>query len=163
MGDAKSRRTLKRQLDKIVSDKDHLLNSKVRRKIKRTLDILHPKEGTGAKEEQIELKEGEENDSDTKKKNKRKLEEKVAQKKPPTFTVFIGQLHYTTKAEDVKKFLKGQGVEGEINVRLLTEKDTGKSKGMCFVSVDNSNDYGRCLELHMSELHGRFINIEKSN
>ena len=76
--------------------------------------------------------------------------------------VFVGQLGFKTTAEALREHLEKGGVAGAIQVRLLTEKGTGKSRGQAFVTlVDAENQY-KCLSLHHSKLEGRVINVERS-
>jgi RNA recognition motif-containing protein len=42
--------------------------------------------------------------------------------------VFVGQLAYSTTAQAVEEHFREHGVIGDIRVRLLTDKKTGKSR-----------------------------------
>jgi RNA recognition motif-containing protein len=49
-----------------------------------------------------------------------------------------------------------------VSVRLLTDKHSGKSRGMAFVDVATPQQLVRALRLHHSRLQGRAINVERT-
>jgi hypothetical protein len=57
---------------------------------------------------------------------RQRVEEPPAKHVP--YVLFVGQLSYKTNAEMLRKHLEAGGVEGEIKVRLMTDKATHKSK-----------------------------------
>lgn len=77
-------------------------------------------------------------------------------------TVFVGQLPYSASAADVKKHFKQGGVQGNVQVRLLTRRDGGGSRGLAFVELANESDVHTALRLHHSPMDGRRINIERT-
>merc|ERR1719502_2413289 len=79
-----------------------------------------------------------------------------------SLTVFVGQLSYQTSVVELQKHLQSAGLIGEVSVRLLTHKDTGKSKGMAFAQCACEDDVPRVLKLHKSKLNGRAINVERT-
>eukprot|EP00624_Nannochloropsis_granulata_P000695 evm.model.NODE_1278_length_22383_cov_20.731983.4 len=76
--------------------------------------------------------------------------------------VFVGQLGFKTTAEALREHLEKGGVAGPVQVRLLTEKGTGKSRGQAFVTLIDAENQYKCLSLHHTKLDGRVINIERS-
>jgi hypothetical protein len=78
--------------------------------------------------------------------------------------LFIGQLSFDTTTEDLLNYLKDTGVEGDISVRLLTDKDTKKSKGAAFVDFfGGKRSLKRIMDLHHTVLKGRRINVEHTS
>lgn len=90
---------------------------------------------------------------------------KVKRSNPPSQTVFVGQLAYTTTEEQLRAhFAAVPGMSGPpTSVRLLAEKGTGKSRGMAFVQMAGEADVHTALKaLHKSLLGGRRINVERT-
>ena len=79
------------------------------------------------------------------------------------YVVFVGQLAFSTTKEQIESHFRNEGnVDGDIRVRVLTNKDNNRSKGMAFVQVEGSRELRRCLDMHQSFLDGRIINVEQS-
>ncbi|CAM9162215.1 unnamed protein product [Chrysoparadoxa australica] len=77
--------------------------------------------------------------------------------------VFVGQLAFSTKAEEIEELFRKQGrIEGAIKVRLLTKPGTKRSRGMAFVELESAEAQYKCLALHHARLQGRIINVELS-
>ena len=83
--------------------------------------------------------------------------------------LFIGQLPYDATAEQIQAhFEKETSIEimGEpldiIGVRLLTDRVSGKSRGMAFIDCGTEDDLDKGVHMHQSKLLGRRINVEKS-
>ncbi len=76
--------------------------------------------------------------------------------------VFVGQLGFKTTAEQLRAHLEEGGVTGGVQVRLLTDKKTGKSKGQAFVTLADAERQFKCLALHHTKLDSRVINVERS-
>lgn len=52
-------------------------------------------------------------------------------------------------------------MQGRIpSVRLLTEKGSGKSRGIAFLELASSTELQACLKLHHSVLNGKRLNVE---
>ncbi|OMH80637.1 putative RNA-binding protein [Zancudomyces culisetae] len=73
------------------------------------------------------------------------------------FLAFVGNLSYDTTREDIEKFFKAAR---PTSVRLITDKNTGKSKGFGFLEFRYSTDLDKALKFHKMELDGRKINVE---
>lgn len=74
------------------------------------------------------------------------------------YVLFVGNIPYQVTKEDIEKhFLRTGGVK---EVRLLTDKDTGKSKGCAYIDFVDSKSHKFGLRLHESMLGGRKINVE---
>ena len=79
-------------------------------------------------------------------------------------TIFVGQLPYSSSADDIRRHFKACASDGEINVRLLTKKaaDGGGSRGMAFVELASESAVHTALRMHHSVIAGRRINVERT-
>ncbi|KAJ2802766.1 hypothetical protein H4R20_003152 [Coemansia guatemalensis] len=73
------------------------------------------------------------------------------------FIVFVGNLPFSSTADDLRKFLKKAN---PISVRLITNKETGKSRGFAFVEFGSSADMRCALMFHHHKLGGKKINVD---
>lgn len=81
----------------------------------------------------------------------------------PNLTVFVGQLPFKVDAKMLEEHFLKVGIEEVASVRMLTDKTTNKSRGMAFVQFSSEEDVLAALQLHQSELCGRWINVERSS
>ncbi len=72
--------------------------------------------------------------------------------------LFIGSLAYATNDDSLKAFFE---TVGEVtSARVVTDRDTGRSKGFGFVEyADEANNQKAIDELNGKELDGRAINV----
>lgn len=75
------------------------------------------------------------------------------------YILFLGNLPFTVKEEDVKSHFRCTGKDTIKQVRMLTKK-TGESKGCAFLEFNNKFSYWKALNLHHSVIAGRKINVE---
>ncbi|KAJ1999980.1 hypothetical protein GGI04_004341 [Coemansia thaxteri] len=73
------------------------------------------------------------------------------------FIAFVGNLPFKTTAEELRDFLKAAN---PASVRLMTDKDTGKSRGFAFVDFATSADLKHALKFHHMILGTKKINVE---
>ncbi|MDD4149802.1 MAG: RNA-binding protein [Bacteroidales bacterium] len=75
--------------------------------------------------------------------------------------IFIGNLPYTVKANDLKSFFEEYG-EVE-SAKVITDRDTGRSKGFGFVEMLNEDAALKSIEeLNGAELDGRTIVVNQA-
>ncbi|TMW64970.1 hypothetical protein Poli38472_009137 [Pythium oligandrum] len=84
-------------------------------------------------------------------------DENAAKKKRIHLTLFVGQLPFNATADMVRKHF---AEAGQIQLRMLTDKKTGKFRGTAFIEVKDSKALGAALSRHHSLLNGRRINVE---
>jgi len=176
-------RKLTHALDNIEKSED--MNAKERRAAKRKAEAIAVQEASNdlrdgdtapsaaellelLKNSDKKMKKSKEKESSS---NKRKRgeddgNEEQTQKKTP-YVAFVGQLSYTSTIESIQKhFENGLGrkeaTEGNMKIRLLTHKDSGKSRGMAFVEVDSPELLHECFKMHQTYLDGRRINVERT-
>ena len=75
------------------------------------------------------------------------------------YILFLGNLSPSSTHEDILAHFTKRGVPIK-ELRLLTYKDTGKSKGCAFAEFANDKTLKNALKFHRSKLNGKTINIE---
>lgn len=72
--------------------------------------------------------------------------------------LFIGSLAYATTDDGLKAFFEAIGPVA--SARVITDRETGRSKGFGFVEFENEADNQKAVdELNGKELDGRAINV----
>jgi cold-inducible RNA-binding protein len=75
-----------------------------------------------------------------------------------TQNLFIGSLAYSTTDDTLKAFFETVGPVS--SARVITERDSGRSKGFGFVEFENEDDNQKAVDqLNGKELDGRAINV----
>jgi RNA recognition motif-containing protein len=70
--------------------------------------------------------------------------------------LFVGSLSWDTSADDLREAFGAFGVV--VDAVVVSDRDTGKSRGFGFVTMENRKDAARAIdELNGSELDGRNI------
>lgn len=72
--------------------------------------------------------------------------------------LFIGSLAYATNDDSLKAFFETVGPVA--SARVITDRDSGRSKGFGFVEFENDEDNQKAVDaLNGKELDGRSINV----
>ncbi len=72
--------------------------------------------------------------------------------------LFIGSLAYATNDDSLKAFFEQVGPVS--SARVITDRDSGRSKGFGFVEYENDADNQKAVDqLNGQELDGRAINV----
>jgi len=88
-------------------------------------------------------------------------QEKGPSEKPDNCTVvFVGNLSFNSTEQDVYDYFSECGTIKE--VRLPTEKETGRPMGYAFVEFEESESTDKAMELNGGDLGGRNIRIDYS-
>ena len=75
-------------------------------------------------------------------------------------SIFLGNLHYKTKEEDVRKlFSKVGDVE---NVRLIRDATTGIGKGFGYVNFSSEESVQLALRLNQQVVEGRKVRVSRA-
>ncbi|KAJ2696243.1 hypothetical protein H4R19_005761 [Coemansia spiralis] len=82
---------------------------------------------------------------------------KAVAPKASRFITFVGNLPFTTTAEELKTYMKAAN---PTSVRLMTNRETGKSRGFAFVEFSAAEDLRHGLQFHHCRLGGKKINVE---
>ena len=75
--------------------------------------------------------------------------------------IYVGNLSYNTTEADLREaFAK----HGEVNdVRMITDRDTGRSKGFGFVEMPNAEEARAAMEaLNETDMHERTIKVNEA-
>lgn len=72
--------------------------------------------------------------------------------------LFVGSLAYATRDDSLKAFFETVGPVK--SARVITERDSGRSKGFGFVEFENPEDNQKAIDqLNGKELDGRAITV----
>ncbi|HCR56093.1 TPA: RNA-binding protein [Candidatus Saccharibacteria bacterium] len=72
--------------------------------------------------------------------------------------LFVGSLAYATSDDSLKAFFESVGPVA--SARVITDRDSGRSKGFGFVEMENEADNQKAVDqLNGQELDGRSINV----
>lgn len=75
--------------------------------------------------------------------------------------IFVGNLGFTVSNDDLKTKFEQYGVVASANI--ITDRDTGRSKGFGFVEMGTSSEASQAIEaLNGSELGGRQLNVSEA-
>lgn len=75
--------------------------------------------------------------------------------------LFVGNLSFNTTSEDLEDLFKGIGACE--SARVITDRDTGRSRGFGFVEMTNPGDADRAVsELNGRDIGGRQINVSEA-
>jgi RNA recognition motif-containing protein len=73
--------------------------------------------------------------------------------------LFVGNLSYQTTEEDLRQLFAG--VASVASVTVVTERDSGRSKGFAFVEMSSPEDAQKAIaELNGQNLHERTIRVD---
>jgi cold-inducible RNA-binding protein len=75
--------------------------------------------------------------------------------------IFVGNLNFNTSEDDLRQAFEAFGqVE---RVSILTDRDTGRSRGFGFVEMANAEEAERAIAaLNGSQLGGRTLNVNEA-
>lgn len=75
--------------------------------------------------------------------------------------IFVGNLGFSVTNEDLKTKFEQYGVVTSTNI--ITDRDTGRSKGFAFVEMSSTSEASEAIEaLNGSELAGRQVNVSEA-
>jgi RNA recognition motif-containing protein len=75
--------------------------------------------------------------------------------------IYIGNLNYRIREEDLKKTLEGYGVVD--SVKVIKDRDTGRSKGYAFAEMPNDDEAQNVIrELNETEFEGRQMVVKEA-
>ncbi|HEY7307017.1 MAG TPA: RNA-binding protein [Bryobacteraceae bacterium] len=75
--------------------------------------------------------------------------------------IFVGNLSYQTTQDDLHTAFAAYG--GVERVNIVTDRDTGQSRGFAFVEMTDPKDAQTAIaHLNGTELHGRTLNVNEA-
>jgi RNA recognition motif-containing protein len=76
--------------------------------------------------------------------------------------LFVGGLSFNTTEESLRQTFSPFGTL--VEVKIITDRDSGRSRGFGFVSFDNDDDAEQALQkTNGTELDGRMIRVDHAN
>ena len=80
----------------------------------------------------------------------------------PATSLFVGNLPYTATEQDLRDLFSQQGL-AVAAVRLVTDLDSGRSRGYAFVETGSAEDARHAIEtLHNATVGGRTIVVNEA-
>ncbi len=75
-------------------------------------------------------------------------------------TLYVGNLPWTTKAEDLEAAF---GEHGEVlSCRIITDRETGRSRGFGFVEVSDEDAEAIIAAMNGAEIEGRVLTVNEA-
>jgi RNA recognition motif-containing protein len=76
--------------------------------------------------------------------------------------VYLGNLEFGVKEEDLKKFIEEKGIAVK-EVKIITDKFSGRSKGFGFAEFETEEDAQKAIDaLNEQEMNGRKLRVSKA-
>ncbi len=75
--------------------------------------------------------------------------------------IYVGNLNYRVKASDLQQVMEDYGTVA--SVKVVTDRETGKSKGFGFVEMPNDEEGAKVIaELNGAEFEGRTMVVKEA-
>ena len=75
--------------------------------------------------------------------------------------IFVGNLSFSTTEDTVRAFFEPYGTVDRVSI--ITDRDTGRSRGFAFVEMPNDEEAERAIQaLNGQEMGGRRLNINEA-
>jgi RNA recognition motif-containing protein len=75
--------------------------------------------------------------------------------------IFVGNLSFTSTEDSVRSIFEGYGTVDRVSI--ITDRETGKSRGFAFVEMPNDDEAARAINaLNSAELGGRKLNVNEA-
>ncbi|MFP4555584.1 MAG: RNA recognition motif domain-containing protein [Bacteroidales bacterium] len=76
--------------------------------------------------------------------------------------IYIGNIPYSMSPDDIKEVFLPYG--NVLNVRIITDKQSGRSKGYAFVEMENEEDAQNAIKaLNETEVKGRNVKVNTAH
>jgi RNA recognition motif-containing protein len=75
--------------------------------------------------------------------------------------IYVGNISYQSTEEEIRSLFEEYGSVDA--VRIITDRDTGRSKGFCFVEMPDDNEAQEAMEaLNGKEVGGRTLTVNEA-
>jgi RNA recognition motif-containing protein len=75
--------------------------------------------------------------------------------------IYVGNLSYSVDSDQLSEVFATYGSVNSVN--MITDRDTGRSKGFAFVEMSEDNEAGEAIQkLNGRELAGRAMNVSEA-
>ncbi len=76
--------------------------------------------------------------------------------------IYLGNLEFGLKEEELKSFIEKKGINPK-EVKIITDKFSGRSKGFGFAEFDNEEDAQKAIDaLNEQEINGRKLRVSRA-
>ncbi|MDP2923170.1 MAG: RNA-binding protein [Candidatus Omnitrophota bacterium] len=77
--------------------------------------------------------------------------------------LYIGNLEYGVTEDDIKKLIAEKGISGVKEVKIISDKYSGRSKGFGFAEFDTEEQAQQAIDaLNEQEYNGRKLTVNKA-
>jgi len=77
--------------------------------------------------------------------------------------LFVGNLPYTTTEQQLRELFEADGRQ-VVDIRIATDRETGRSRGFAFVEMANESDAQAAMDaVNEQELDGRPLRVNEAN
>ena len=75
--------------------------------------------------------------------------------------IYVGNIAFNATADDIRQLFEQYGTVEKVTV--ITDRDTGRSRGFGFVEMPNAGEGRSAIEgLHGTDLHGRSLTVNEA-
>lgn len=75
--------------------------------------------------------------------------------------IYVGNLNYRVKEAELQQVMEDYGTV--VSTKIITDRETGRSKGFGFVEMENDNDAMNAInELNGAEFAGRTMVVKEA-
>ena len=75
--------------------------------------------------------------------------------------IFVGNISFDSGEDDIRRLFSVFGTVERVNI--ITDRETGRSRGFCFVAMPNEDEARDAIEaLNDIEVHGRKLAINQA-
>ncbi|MGO9240698.1 MAG: RNA recognition motif domain-containing protein [Bryobacteraceae bacterium] len=75
--------------------------------------------------------------------------------------IFVGNLSFTSTEDAVRSIFEGYGTVDRVSI--ITDRETGKSRGFAFVEMPNDEEANRAINaLNGADFSGRKLNVNEA-
>ena len=75
--------------------------------------------------------------------------------------IYIGNIAFNATVDDIRQLFEQYGAVEKVTV--ITDRDTGRSRGFGFVEMPNASEARAAIEgLHGAALHGRALTVNEA-
>ena len=75
--------------------------------------------------------------------------------------IYVGNIAFNATADDIRQLFEQYGMVEKVTV--ITDRDTGRSRGFGFVEMPNAGEGRAAIEgLHGTDLHGRSLTVNEA-
>jgi len=75
--------------------------------------------------------------------------------------IFVGNLNFNTSEDELRQMFEAYGQVDRVSI--MTDRDTGRSRGFAFVEMANAEDGEKAIAaLNGSQLGGRTLNVNEA-